>query len=143
MQCTDLPFTALHCSALLCTALHCTLHYYSLNCSALHCTSLHCTALHCTTLHYTALFCTALHCTALHCTVSLYVSFCIGACISIGREIRCLPYAGFFLKFFKSLMGKHFVTYRHICTSFIVFPMQLEENKYNFFLVYSAILGIF
>ena len=28
---------------------------------------------------------------------SLYVSFCIGASIRIGREIRCLPYAGFFL----------------------------------------------
>ena len=28
---------------------------------------------------------------------SLYVLFCIGASISIGREIRCLPYAGFFL----------------------------------------------
>ena len=27
----------------------------------------------------------------------LYVFFCIGASISIGREIRCLPYAGFFL----------------------------------------------
>ena len=25
----------------------------------------------------------------------LYVFFCIGASISIGREIRCLPYAGF------------------------------------------------
>ena len=31
---------------------------------------------------------------------SLYVFFCIGASISIGREIRCLPYAGFFLFFF-------------------------------------------
>ena len=39
--------------------------------------------------------CTELHCTALHCTVALYASFCIGASISIGREIRCLPYAGF------------------------------------------------
>ena len=27
---------------------------------------------------------------------SLYVFFCVGASISIGREIRCLPYAGFF-----------------------------------------------
>ena len=26
----------------------------------------------------------------------LYVFFCIGASISIGQEIRCLPYAGFF-----------------------------------------------
>ena len=26
---------------------------------------------------------------------SLYVFFCVGS-ISIGREIRCLPYAGFF-----------------------------------------------
>ena len=26
---------------------------------------------------------------------SLYVFFCIGASFSIGREIRCLPYAGF------------------------------------------------
>ena len=26
---------------------------------------------------------------------SLYVFFCVGASISIGREIRCLPYAGF------------------------------------------------
>ena len=25
-----------------------------------------------------------------------YVSFCIGVSIRIGREIRCLPYAGFF-----------------------------------------------
>ena len=68
--------TALHCTAVHSTALHCTLHYYSLHCSALQCS--------------------AVQCSALHCTVSLYVSFCIGACISIGREIRCLPYAGFF-----------------------------------------------
>ena len=27
---------------------------------------------------------------------SLYVFFCVGASISIGREIWCLPYAGFF-----------------------------------------------
>ena len=27
---------------------------------------------------------------------SFYVYFYIGAYISIGREIRCLPYAGFF-----------------------------------------------
>ena len=26
-----------------------------------------------------------------------YKFFCIGAFISIGREIRCLPYVGFFL----------------------------------------------
>ena len=68
-----------------------SLHYIVLHCTALHFTAL-CTIIHCTALH-----CTALHCTALHCTVSLYVSFCIGACISIGREIWCLPYAGFFL----------------------------------------------
>ena len=30
---------------------------------------------------------------------SLYVFFCIGASISIGREIRCLPYAGIFFLF--------------------------------------------
>ena len=29
---------------------------------------------------------------------SLYVFFCIGASFSIGLEIWCLPYAGFFLK---------------------------------------------
>ena len=28
---------------------------------------------------------------------SLYVFFCISASFSIGREIRCLQYAGFFL----------------------------------------------
>ena len=33
--------------------------------------------------------------------ISLYVFFCIGASISIGREIRCLPYAGFFLLLMK------------------------------------------
>ena len=27
----------------------------------------------------------------------LYIFFCVGPSISIGREIRCLPYAGFFL----------------------------------------------
>ena len=27
---------------------------------------------------------------------SLYIFFCIGASISIGQEIRCLPYAFFF-----------------------------------------------
>ena len=57
---------------------------------AVQCSAVHCTALHCTTLHSTSL-----HCPALHCTVALYASFCIGASISIGREIRCLPYAGF------------------------------------------------
>ena len=60
------------------------------------CTALHCTAQHCTALFCTALHCNALHCTALHCTVALYASFCVGASISIGREIWCLPYAGFF-----------------------------------------------
>ena len=29
---------------------------------------------------------------------SLYVFFCVGASISIGQEIWCLPYAGFFLE---------------------------------------------
>ena len=104
--CTTLHCIALHCAALHCTALHsallfttqlCTaLHFTVLHCTALHCTALHNTALHCTVLHCTALHCTAPHRTALHCTVSMYVSFCIGACISICREIRCLPYAGFF-----------------------------------------------
>ena len=32
---------------------------------------------------------------------SLYVFFCFGASISIGREIRCLQYAGFFLSILK------------------------------------------
>mgnify|MGYP006892677704 CR=1 FL=1 len=37
-----------------------------------------------------------------------YVSFCIGVSIRIGREIRCLPYAGFFLKFlFGELKEEH------------------------------------
>ena len=49
--------------------------------------------------------CSAVECTAAHPHVnkipqeedkSLYVFFCIGASISIGREIGCLPYAGFF-----------------------------------------------
>ena len=39
--------------------------------------------------------------------------------------------------------GKHFTSYRHICTSFIVFSMQLEWINVIFFLVYSVILGIF
>ena len=46
----------------------------------------------------------AVECTAVHPRLtkypeeeekSLYVVFCVGASISIGREIRCLPYAGF------------------------------------------------
>ena len=28
---------------------------------------------------------------------SLYDFFCIGASVSIGREIRCLPYSGFLI----------------------------------------------
>ena len=32
---------------------------------------------------------------------SLYVTFFIGASIRIGREIGCLPYAGFFKTFLK------------------------------------------
>ena len=49
--------------------------------------------------------CSAVECTAAHPRLtkslkeeekSLYVFFCIGASISIGREIRCLPYEGFF-----------------------------------------------
>ena len=76
---------------------HCTtLHFTAVHCTLLHCNALFCTALHCTALHCIALHCTALHCTALHCTVALYASFYIGASISIGREIRCLPYAGVF-----------------------------------------------
>ena len=90
VQCSAVQNSALHCTTLHCMALHCTV---------LHCTELHCTVLHCTALHCTALHCTALHCTALHC--GLYASFCIGASISIGREIRCLPYAGFFFIVFK------------------------------------------
>ena len=48
--------------------------------------------------------CSAVKCTApppAHLTKSneedffLYTSFCIGVFIRIGREIRCLPYAGF------------------------------------------------
>ena len=48
--------------------------------------------------------CSAVECTAAHLRLtkspeeeekSLYVFFCISAYISIGREIRCLPYAGF------------------------------------------------
>ena len=47
----------------------------------------------------------AVECTAAHSRLtkspqeedkSFYVFFCVGASISIGREIRCLPYAGFF-----------------------------------------------
>ena len=58
----------------------------------LHKTALHCTALHCMALHCTALKSTALHYTLLH---------CIRASIRIGWEIRCLPYAGFFLYILK------------------------------------------
>ena len=43
----------------------------------------------------------------------------------------------------KIVLGKHFATYRHICTSFMIFSMQLEEKKCIFFLEYSVILGIF
>jgi hypothetical protein len=35
----------------------------------------------------------------------LYVFFCIGASISIGREIRCLPYAGFFAMHWNKLQS--------------------------------------
>ena len=38
-------------------------------------------------------------------------------------------------------MGKHFVSDRHICTSFVAVPMQLEKvGKCNFLLVNSGIL---
>ena len=37
----------------------------------------------------------------------------------------------------KTLLGKRFATYRHICTSFIVFSIQLEEKMYFFsYIVY-------
>ena len=85
----------MHCTTLYCTAMYCTtLHCTTLFCTVMHCAALHCTKLNCA-LHYYALNCTKLHCSALHLTVSLYVSFCIGASISIGHEIWCLPYAGF------------------------------------------------
>ena len=50
--------------------------------------------------------CSAVECTSAHPRLtkspeeekSLYVFFCIGASISIGWEIRCLPCAGFFLQ---------------------------------------------
>ena len=40
---------------------------------------------------------------------------------------------------------KHFVTYWHVCSSFIVFSMQLKYKKKSFFplLVYTVILCIF
>ena len=50
--------------------------------------------------------CSAVECTVAHPRLtkspkeeekSLNVFFCIGTSISIGREIWCLPYAGFFL----------------------------------------------
>ena len=40
-------------------------------------------------------------------------------------------------------LGNHFATYQHICTSFIVFSMQLEKIYVIFSLIYSVILGIF
>ena len=40
-------------------------------------------------------------------------------------------------------LGNHFATYQHICTSFIVFSMQLEKINVIFSLIYSVILGIF
>ena len=43
--------------------------------------------------------CSAVKCTAPHPLKKIFfnVSFCIGVSIRIGREIRCFPYAGFFL----------------------------------------------
>ena len=43
--------------------------------------------------------CSAVKCTAPNPLKKIFfnVSFCIGVSIRIGREIRCLPYAGFFL----------------------------------------------
>ena len=47
---------------------------------------------------------------------SVYVFFCIGASICIGRESWCLPYAGFFLKM---LANKCFywLSPKSVCTS--------------------------
>ena len=100
----------------------------TVQCSAVQCRTVHCTALHCIALHYTALHCTALHWTALqrtalHCTVALYASFCIGASISIGREIRCLPYAGFFIVFSSSLF---LLFTRHFELSLLCTPKWCE-----------------
>ena len=40
---------------------------------------------------------------------SFYVFFCVGASISIGREIQCLPYAGFLIvRIPKSLLLSHY-----------------------------------
>ena len=39
----------------------------------------------------------------------LYVFFCIGASISIGREIQCLPHAGFFLCWSKDTFRSRYV----------------------------------
>ena len=36
----------------------------------------------------------------------LYISFCIGVFIRMGREIRCLPYAGFLIEAFSNSICK-------------------------------------
>ena len=57
--------------------------------------------------------CSAVECTAAHPRLTkspeeeekpFYVFFCIGASISNGPEIRCLPYAGFFVNEFSEYL---------------------------------------
>ena len=73
----------------------------------------------CIKKQYILKHCSAVQCSAVEGTAapnplkqkkSLYVSFCIGVSIRIGREIRCLPYAGFFFYFFEleSSTNKYF-----------------------------------
>ena len=60
--------------------------------------------------------CSAVECIAAHPRLTkspeeeekyLYVFFCIGASISIRREIRCLPYAGFLNKILVAIITKY------------------------------------
>ena len=63
--------------------------------------------------------CSAVECTTAHPRLtkstkeeekSLYVFFCIGASISIGREIWCLPYARFFLLHLLAMVNHNSLT---------------------------------
>ena len=107
LHCTVLRYAALK----NCTALRCTvLHFTALRGTVLHCTALYCIVQHCTALHHIVLHCTSLPWTSLHCAfkkrcnnqkVSKRGFHCIGATI---RTPQCLPYAGFLLNYYGSLV---------------------------------------
>ena len=60
-----------------------------------------------------------------------------------GATPRNSRYKLFFGGSWSRLLDKHFVTDSHICTSFIVFPMQFEnrdeKNIHDYFGIYSTL----